>query len=75
MVKHTDELHPDHANLQRAVEFVAKVAEELNEKIRKIENDEKMVQIERMFDKSDALVRSVRIARSNRAHILMICSA
>lgn len=49
LLKHTPETHPDYANLREATDGMRMVAEYLNENVRRIENERKLVEIEIMF--------------------------
>ncbi|CAG8447462.1 13954_t:CDS:2 [Funneliformis mosseae] len=47
LFKHTKESHPDYQNLKRCVDHISAIAEEVNEKIRDAENQQKVLEIQK----------------------------
>ncbi|CAG8516332.1 15947_t:CDS:2 [Acaulospora colombiana] len=50
LIKHTDESHPDYANLQKCFRQITEIADEVNEKIRDVENQQKVLEIQYKID-------------------------
>ncbi|XP_065826419.1 FYVE, RhoGEF and PH domain-containing protein 3-like [Oscarella lobularis] len=60
-VTHTDEDHPDYNNLQSALAEVQKIASDINENIRRVENELQLINIGKSFPQDD-----VNLLNSNR---------
>ncbi|CAG8483041.1 16848_t:CDS:2 [Dentiscutata heterogama] len=51
LLKHTENTHPDYINLEQCVQQISLIAEEVNEKIRDAENQQKVLEIQNKVER------------------------
>ncbi|CAG8831359.1 14761_t:CDS:2, partial [Racocetra persica] len=51
LLKHTEKTHPDYINLEQCVHQISLIAEEVNEKIRDAENQQKVLEIQNKVER------------------------